>query len=100
MSGMPWGTLTVNLIGSLLIGVVLGYVTHSVDVKGSSWLHPLLVTGFLGGFTTFSSFSQHIMVMLEQGAFLRATSYTAVSVFGGVLLAGLGWAVVRQILAN
>ena len=84
----PWGTLAVNAAGSLVIGAMAG-----ADVEGQARL--LLVTGFLGGFTTFSAFSLELVNMINRGAWGQAGSYIALSLIGGIagLLAGL--AVVR-----
>lgn len=89
----PVGTLVVNVIGCLLIGFLMGLpVLHkSMD----SELRLLLVTGFLGGFTTFSAFGHETMQLLLHGAEVRAGFYVLASV-------GLGLAAVRlgQLLAG
>ncbi len=83
----PWGTLTVNILGSLLIGLLMGMVS-----KGS--LSPemklLLVTGFCGGFTTFSTFANESLSMMKVGSVLLMAFYVGVSVAIGILAVYLG----------
>ncbi|WP_394178479.1 fluoride efflux transporter CrcB [Yoonia maritima] len=74
----PMGTFTVNVVGSLLIGVV--YV--ATQQKGLDAWQPLVITGILGGFTTFSAFSLDTMRLLEAGRLAAAGGY----VMGTVLL--------------
>jgi CrcB protein len=85
-TGFPWATLAVNWVGSALIGLAFG-----LGVSGEARL--LLVTGFLGGFTTFSAFSLEAATLAERSAPLAAL-YVAASVAGGLLLFWLasGWA--------
>lgn len=86
--GFPWGTLAVNWLGSALIGVAFG-----LGLSGEARL--LLVTGFLGGFTTFSAFSLETATLAERSATLAAL-YVAASVAGGVLLFWLASGAVRR----
>ena len=83
----PWGTLTVNLLGSLLIGLLTGLVA-----KGS--LSPemklLLVTGFCGGFTTFSTFANESFSMMKAGDVLMMARYIGGSVAIGILAVYVG----------
>ena len=84
----PWGTMTVNLLGGLLMGLLTGALARVAAPEG--WR--LFVTvGVLGGFTTFSSFSLDTVAMIERGAVLPAFGYVIVSVLGSVtaLFAGL-----------
>lgn len=83
----PYGTLTVNIAGSLAIGILAGCFAHF-----SSWSQELrlfLVVGILGGFTTFSSFSLDTIMLVERGAALQAALYIALS-FGLSLAAAFG----------
>ncbi len=81
----PLGTLTVNVIGSLIIGVVWALF----NAKGlQAWL-PLVMTGFLGGFTTFSAFSLDTLRLVEAGRLAAAGGY----VMGSVLLSLLACAI-------
>lgn len=89
--GFPWGTLTVNLVGCFLIGVLAELITRKFG--GSVELRLLLITGILGGFTTFSAFSLDALVLFERGATVAALLYVGSSVilsfaavFGGATL--------------
>ncbi len=87
----PWGVMTVNLLGCLLLGVLYGCLVR--DREGmASWVFPLLGAGMLGGFTTFSTFGMQTLTMLKEGRLFLAAGYVAVSVAGGVAMAALGYA--------
>lgn len=79
-----WGLIAINLTGCLLIGIVWRLLP-------SRALSLLLVTGVLGGFTTFSSFSFDTLTLLREGRWAEALGYVAVSVLGGLALTALGW---------
>ena len=87
--GWPWGTLTVNLLGGFLMGLLAGWLARQDG--GVEPLRLLLGVGVLGGFTTFSAFSLDVVLMLERGELWPAGGYVAASVIGSVvaLLAGL-----------
>ena len=85
----PFGTLTVNLIGCLVLGYVLGRV-HSGDWTSNT--AALLGTGFCGGLTTFSTFSVEAVELATQRLRMRSMLYVTTSVAGGIALARLGWA--------
>ena len=86
-AAFPWGTLTVNILGSLLIGLLVGLTSKGVV---SPEMKLLLVTGFCGGFTTFSTFANESFEMMKAGdAFLMAL-YVGVSVMVGILAVWLG----------
>jgi CrcB protein len=74
----PWGTLAVNVVGSFLMGVLISAATHSLAV--SNEMRALLAVGFLGSFTTFSTFSLDTVAMFERGAVIAAGAYVAASV--------------------
>ena len=84
-----FGTLTVNLIGCLLIGLLSGLAEKRGMLSPESRL--LLITGFLGGFTTFSSFEYETFFLLRRGRMLLALAGVALSVFGGLFAVWLGW---------
>ena len=90
----PWGTLAVNLIGGLLMGVLAGSVSR---IGGGEHWRLLLGVGVLGGFTTFSAFSLDVMVMLERGDWVPALGYILISVAGSVLALALGLSMTRAI---
>ena len=83
----PWGTLTVNIVGSLVMGLIAGYFA-SWSAGSPAW-RLFLATGILGGFTTFSSFSLDIVVLFGRGEAMAATLYVAASLVFSI--AGL-WA--------
>ncbi|MEW7292593.1 fluoride efflux transporter CrcB [Aquimarina sp. 2304DJ70-9] len=84
----PFGTLTVNIIGSLLIGVILGLSLKANSLSQNTVL--LLATGFCGGFTTFSSFAYENQIMLKNGDLWSLFIYTAGSFILGLLAVFLG----------
>jgi fluoride exporter len=73
----PWGTLTINVVGSLLIGMVLELIAQRA--VGDPAYRLLLVVGFLGGFTTFSTFAFEVVTLLEDERWLRAGAYVVAS---------------------
>lgn len=87
----PYGTLAVNLIGGLLMGLLAGGLAR---IGGSENWRLFLGIGVLGGFTTFSSFSLDVVTLIDRGAGLSAALYVLVSVAGavGAVLAGLALA--------
>lgn len=88
----PLSTWMVNMVGSLLIGIVYGLTVKENQVGE---LHKLLfITGFCGGFTTFSSFSFENLMLLQDGAYLRFAAYAFSSVVIGVLMVFLGYKLV------
>lgn len=87
-NGMPYGTFLANILGSLLIGVILGLATKNDTLTQNQTL--LLATGFCGGFTTFSSFAYENHVFLKSGDFLSFATYTIASFVLGFLAVFLG----------
>ena len=77
------GTFGVNILGSLIIGVLFGYTTTSASV--SPHLMLLLATGFCGGFTTFSAFSLESQTLLKSGEVFYFILYIAASILTGIL---------------
>jgi len=86
--GFPYGTLLVNLSGCFLLGLI-GQFTLNRLVLSPDWRIAIAV-GFFGGYTTFSSFGWETAKMLEEGAWLRATTYVSASVVAGLLLSVAG----------
>jgi fluoride exporter len=91
--GHPWGTAVVNVLGCFAIGLLAVYATAD-----RPWLKPLLLIGFLGGFTTFSAFALHTLELAHAGAWIRATAYAGISVIG-CLIAVLAGAATSHLLA-
>lgn len=90
--GFPWGTMVVNIVGSLAMGLLIAWLARRSS--GDADLRLLLATGFLGGFTTFSAFSLDAVTLYERGALTAAAAYVIASVtvsilalFGGLWLA-------------
>jgi fluoride exporter len=88
---MPWGTLTVNVIGSLLLGAVASAVTNA---GAPVWLLTLAGTGFCGALTTFSTFGFETFRLLEDGSWAEALLNVALSVAAGVAAVYAGWGLV------
>lgn len=84
----PWPTLVVNVLGSLVIGLMIGALAGSDWFE--SWGRFLLVTGLLGGFTTYSAFAMDAVVLISQGRWLSAGTYVTTTAIGCVLAAWLG----------
>ncbi|MXU66410.1 fluoride efflux transporter CrcB [Oceanomicrobium pacificus] len=86
----PHGTLFVNVVGSLAMGIVAGIVASRLELGSDRWA-AFLMPGLLGGFTTFSAFSLDTVLLLEKGRFLHAGGYMIGSVIlsVGALFAGL-----------
>jgi CrcB protein len=92
----PWGTLAVNVVGSMAIGVLAELIARRFNA--SEELRLLLITGFLGGFTTFSAFSLDAAAMMERGAFVPAIAYVASSIIVSLLAVFAGLALTRTLL--
>jgi fluoride exporter len=90
LTGFPYGTLTVNLLGCLLIGLGAGLADARQAIGPEARL--FLFVGVLGGFTTFSSFGYETVALLRDHEFLRAGLNAGLNVFAGLLLVWLGYA--------
>lgn len=84
----PLGTLAVNLTGAFLIGFIVGALTARFD--GHEAMRLFLVTGVLGGFTTFSAFSLEVALMIERHAWGSALAYALIAVMGTTVLVFAG----------
>lgn len=92
-SPFPWGTFAVNIVGSLLIGIFFGLAEKHNVISPS--MNVFLITGFCGGFTTFSSFADDIFLLLQQKHWLYFGLYVGLSLLIGVLLVWAGRAIVK-----
>ncbi|WP_339624598.1 fluoride efflux transporter CrcB [uncultured Winogradskyella sp.] len=93
-NGIPYGTFAVNILGSLLIGIILGLAAKNETLSQGQTL--LLATGFCGGFTTFSTFAYENHVFLKTGDFTSFALYTIASFVVGFLAVFLGLYLVRS----
>jgi len=87
----PWGTLTVNLLGCLAVGVLGAMFAPPGRIHDLQDLRVFLVVGVLGGFTTFSAFSLEALMLAQRGAVAAAAGYVAASLVGCLLAAWLGF---------
>lgn len=94
--GWPWGTFTVNLTGSLIMGLVIGWFAFRGSAPAG--LQIFLAAGILGGFTTFSAFSLETSRMIESKAYASAAIYTGSSVILGVVMVFAGLFIMRKVL--
>jgi len=94
----PWGTLAVNVLGCLCVGVLGALLAPPGRMHDLQSLRVFAVVGFLGGFTTFSAFALDALVLLERGATVAAASYVIASVLGSLLAAGAAYATVGAML--
>lgn len=91
--GFPWGTLMVNLLGCFVIGILYGLFNRYSTVS-SPWCL-LLTTGLCGGFTTFSTFANESIQMLQQGNTGGFIGYVATSIIAGISLVALGYWIMK-----
>ena len=92
--GFPWGTVIVNIVGSFLMGVLIVWLAN----KGGMRFAPFLMTGVLGGFTTFSAFSLDAITLFERGQTLQAGAYVLGSVVTALIAIMAGMAATRMAL--
>jgi CrcB protein len=93
----PWGTLVINVSGSLLLGVLMRYALATPSV--SAELRAFLTTGFCGGYTTFSTYSYETATLLEDGQYGRAGTYALASVVLALLATFAGFVLARELIA-
>ena len=92
---LPFGTFTVNMLGCLLIGLVLGYAQKENTLTSNQTL--LLATGFCGGFTTFSAFASENLELIRNGELFNFSIYAIGSVFLGIVLILIGYLLVNRL---
>ena len=86
---LPFGTFTVNMLGCLLIGLILGYAQKENTLTSNQTL--LLATGFCGGFTTFSAFANENLELIKNGEIFNFSIYTIGSLLIGILAVCIGY---------
>jgi CrcB protein len=86
---IPFGTLTVNLIGGYLMGISMGAFELFSDLSPD--LKLIINIGFLGGLTTFSAFTAEVFQLLQKNEFVSSLTLIALHVIGSILMAYLGW---------
>lgn len=89
---LPWGTLTVNLVGGLVMGLLAGLALRG---QAGETLRLFAGVGILGGFTTFSAFSLESWQMIERGQIGLASGYALASVIGSIVALAAGYWLVR-----
>lgn len=93
-SGFPWGTLSINIAGSLAMGLLIGWLARG---DAGETMRLFVGVGILGGFTTFSAFSLDFWVLFERGQAGQAFAYVFASVVGAIIACGLGLFITRQV---
>jgi fluoride exporter len=95
-STFPWGTLLINVSGSLVLGMIARYAvdTPAITVEWRAFL----AVGLCGGYTTFSTYAYETAALLERGDYRRAGLYASVSVLGTLLATFAGFALARVLL--
>lgn len=89
---LPFGTLAANLLGGFLVGLAIAFFQRHPGLPPEARL--FVITGFLGGLTTFSTFSAEVAGMLQRGDFAWAGATAGAHLFGSLLMTGLGMATV------
>ena len=92
-SGFPWATMSVNILGSLLMGLVIGWLSRQNG--GSDVLRLFVAVGILGGFTTFSTFSMDLFTLLERRDIAATMLYLGGSLLGGLVAFIIGFMALR-----
>jgi CrcB protein len=96
-TAFPWGTLSVNVLGSFVMGILAGWLTFKAETEWAQPLRLFLLTGILGGFTTFSAFSLDTALLWERGESTLALVYVAGSVALSIAGLAAGLAAIRAI---
>ncbi len=96
-AGFPWGTFVINVSGSFILGLFLTLVIERAQVPQAQTLRLLVATGFVGAYTTFSTFEYETLTLVEAGALFRAFGNALGSLAAGFLAVWLG-AVLARVL--
>ena len=95
---VPLGTLAANLIGGLLVGVAGAFFTHNTSLPPEWRL--LIITGFLGGLTTFSTFSVEVVTLIGRQEYWWALGAASVHLLGSLMLTGVGILMANALLVR
>ena len=95
VTGFPWGTFAVNLIGSLIIGLVFGWILQKSKLSNDTLL--LIVAGFCGGFTTFSAFALESLNFLKIGNTSLFLTYVFTSIIAGLFCVWFGYLIMKYV---
>lgn len=94
----PWGIFVCNVLGCLMVGILAGVLVHRLQL-GPLWRSAIFI-GFLGGFTTFSSFSIDTITMMQQGDMMSALSNIVLTVFFCLVATAGGLLITRALLVS
>ena len=94
--GFPWATLTVNVVGSLLIGLISGLLARHGGSSAEA-IRSFAVVGFCGGFTTFSTFSNETFHLIENNQWISAAGYVGLSVAAGLIAVFVGYLISKGV---
>ena len=92
---IPFGTLSVNLIGSFILGLLIGLIQFSIIQNPH--LKSLLTTGMMGAFTTFSTFAVESFFLIKNGLIIESLIYISLNVIGSIILAAAGYKSIEAI---
>lgn len=96
-NSFPWGTLSINLVGSLLMGALVGWLARgSLAGTSAESMRLLIGVGLLGGFTTFSTFSAELVTLMHRGQALLAFGYGAASLIAGMAAMIMGLVIAQS----
>jgi len=95
INALPLGTLAVNLLGSLIIGILFAYFHFNTTL--SPHVKTFMITGILGALTTYSTFAIESFFLIESGHYIHAIANMALNLFGTILFAGLGYILIMQL---
>ncbi|MEP4164352.1 fluoride efflux transporter CrcB [Maricaulis sp.] len=96
--GLPWGTLAVNVVGGLAMGLLVGWLALAGRGEADQYIRLAGAVGFLGGFTTFSAYSLELATMIERKAYTLAFGYAAGSVLLALGAVFAGLIIMRKVL--
>ncbi|WGM46952.1 Putative fluoride ion transporter CrcB [Brevundimonas sp. NIBR10] len=91
----PWATMTVNVVGGLLMGLLVGWLSARAGAEGET-LRVFAAVGILGGFTTFSAFSLEVVLMIERRQYAAAAAYVVASVVVSTVTLMIGLMIARR----